>query len=322
MTASKLDQLRQMTTVVADTGDIEAVRRLKPVDCTTTPPLLLKAVEPPAYAHLVDEASGWGKKQGSGEKAVHAVCDRLAVSFGAELTKIVPGRVSTEVDADLSFDTKATIEKARAVIAAYKERGVEKDRILIKIASTWEGLQAAKVLQGEGIDCNLTLLFALPQAVAAAEADAFLISPFVGRILDWHVKAGGGPYTAETDPGVVSVKSIYAYYKAFGIKTVVMGASFRNTGEIEALAGCDRLTIGPGLLDELAAATGDLPRRLSPASSPQMEGGVSRKLGFDEKAFRFAMNEDAMATEKLAEGIRGFVKDLRGLRKLVAAKLG
>jgi len=322
MTASKLDQLRQMTTVVADTGDIEAVRRLKPVDCTTNPTLILKAVETPAYAHLVDEAIAWGKKQGRGEKAVHAVCDRLAVSFGAELTKIVPGRVSTEVDADLSFDTKATIEKARAVIAAYKERGVEKDRILIKIASTWEGLQAAKVLQGEGIDCNLTLLFALPQAVAAAEANAFLISPFVGRILDWHVKAGGGPYTAETDPGVVSVKSIYAYYKAFGIKTVVMGASFRNTGEIEALAGCDRLTIGPGLLDELAAATGDLPRRLSPAASPQMEGGVSRKLGFDEKAFRFAMNEDAMGTEKLAEGIRGFVKDLRGLRKLVAAKLG
>ncbi|KRE08935.1 transaldolase [Bosea sp. Root670] len=322
MTASKLDQLRQMTTVVADTGDIEAVRRLKPVDCTTNPTLILKAVETPAYAHLVDEAVGWGKKQGSGEKAVHAVCDRLAVSFGTELTKIVPGRVSTEVDADLSFDTKATIEKARAVIAAYKERGVEKDRILIKIASTWEGLQAAKVLQGEGIDCNLTLLFALPQAVAAAEANAFLISPFVGRILDWHVKAGGGPYTAETDPGVVSVKSIYAYYKAFGIKTVVMGASFRNTGEIEALAGCDRLTIGPGLLDELAAATGDLPRRLSPASSPQMEGGVAKKLGYDEKAFRFAMNEDAMGTEKLAEGIRGFVKDLRGLRKLVAAKLG
>ncbi len=322
MTASKLDQLRQMTTVVADTGDIEAVRRLKPVDCTTNPTLILKAVETPTYAHLVDEAIGWGKKQGGGDKAVHAVCDRLAVSFGTELSKIVPGRVSTEVDADLSFDTKASIEKARAIIAAYEERGVGRERILIKIASTWEGLQAAKALQGEGIDCNLTLLFAMPQAVAAAEAGAFLISPFVGRILDWHVKAGGGPYTAETDPGVVSVKSIYAYYKAFGIKTVVMGASFRNTGEIEALAGCDRLTIGPGLLDELAAATGELPRRLSPASSPQMEGGISRKLGFDEKSFRFAMNEDAMATEKLAEGIRGFVKDLRGLRKLVAAKLG
>ncbi|CAM5189279.1 Transaldolase OS=Bosea thiooxidans OX=53254 GN=tal PE=3 SV=1 [Bosea thiooxidans] len=240
------------------------------------------------------------------------------MSFGTELTKIVPGRVSTEVDADLSFDTQATIEKARAIIAAYKERGVAKDRILIKVASTWEGLQAAKVLQGEGIDCNLTLLFALPQAIAAADARAFLISPFVGRILDWHVKAGGGPYTAETDPGVVSVRTIYAYYKTYGIDTVVMGASFRNTGEIEALAGCDRLTIGPGLLDELAGATGELPRKLK----PEAPGKAPEKLVLDEKAFRFAMNEDAMATEKLAEGIRGFVKDLRSLRRLVAEKLG
>ncbi len=321
MTASKLDQLRQMTTVVADTGDIEAVRRLAPVDCTTNPTLILKAVETPAYADLVDEAILWGRKTGRGTDTVHAVCDRLAVTFGAELTKIVPGRVSTEVDADLSFDTKATIDKARALIAAYQERGIEKDRILVKIASTWEGIQAAKVLQAEGIDCNLTLLFSLPQAVACADAGAFLISPFVGRILDWHVKAGGGPYTAETDPGVVSVKSIYAYYKTFGIQTVVMGASFRNTGEIEALAGCDRLTIGPGLLDELAAATGDLQRKLSPASSPQADSELAKKIVLDEKAFRFALNEDAMATEKLAEGIRGFVKDLRSLRKLVAARL-
>ncbi len=228
--ASKLDQLREMTTVVADTGDIEAVRRLKPVDCTTNPTLIFKAVETPAYAHLVDEAIGWGRKQGGGEKAVQAVCDRLAVNFGAELAKIVPGRVSTEVDADLSFDGQATLDKARAIIAAYKDRGVERDRILVKIASTWEGLQAAKVLQAEGIDCNLTLLFSLAQAVAAADAKAFLISPFVGRILDWHVKAGTGPYTAETDPGVISVRSIYAYYKTYGIDTVVMGASFRNTG--------------------------------------------------------------------------------------------
>ncbi|WP_420101993.1 transaldolase [Bosea sp. (in: a-proteobacteria)] len=316
--ASKLDQLREMTTVVADTGDIEAVRRLKPVDCTTNPTLIFKAVETPAYAHLVDEAIEWGRKQGGGEKAVQAVCDRLAVSFGTELTKIVPGRVSTEVDADLSFDGEATIEKARGIIAAYQERGVERERILVKIASTWEGLQAAKVLQAEGIDCNLTLLFSLAQAVAAADAKAFLISPFVGRILDWHVKAGGGPYTAETDPGVVSVRSIYAYYKTYGIDTVVMGASFRNTGEIEALAGCDRLTIGPGLLDELAGATGDLPRKLKPDSP----GEAPARLDLDERAFRFAMNEDAMATEKLAEGIRGFVKDLRSLRKLVAAKLG
>ena len=323
MTASKLDQLREMTTVVADTGDLEALRRLKPVDCTTNPTLILKAVETPAYAHLVEEAVAWGKTAaaGTGEQAVHAVCDRLAVTFGAELAGIVPGRVSTEVDADLSFDSEATIAKARAIIAAYEERGIGRERILIKIASTWEGIQAAKRLQAEGIDCNLTLLFSLPQAVACADADAFLISPFVGRILDWHVKAGGGPYTAETDPGVVSVRSIYAYYKAFGIRTVVMGASFRNIGEIEALAGCDRLTIGPGLLDELAAATGDLPRKLSPAASPAASETWTSKLVLDEKAFRFAMNEDAMATEKLAEGIRGFVKDLRSLRKLVAAKL-
>ncbi|MFC5504292.1 MULTISPECIES: transaldolase [Hyphomicrobiales] len=317
MTASKLDQLRQMTTVVADTGDIEAVRRLKPVDCTTNPTLILKAVETPAYADLVEEAVTWGKKAGGGESTVHAVCDRLAVTFGAELTKIVPGRVSTEVDADLSFDTQATIDKARAIIAAYQERGIEKDRILIKIASTWEGIQSARVLQAEGIDCNLTLLFSLPQAVACADAKAFLISPFVGRILDWHVKAGGGPYTAETDPGVVSVRTIYDYYKAHGIETVVMGASFRNTGEIEALAGCDRLTIGPGLLDELAAAPGELPRKLSPDTPRE----APARLHLDEKAFRFALNEDAMATEKLAEGIRGFVKDLRALRKLVAARL-
>ncbi|WP_332688827.1 transaldolase [Bosea sp. (in: a-proteobacteria)] len=316
MTASKLEQLRAMTTVVADTGDIEAVRRLKPVDCTTNPTLILKAVETPAYAALVDEAIAWGRRQG-GAAAVNAVCDRLAVTFGTELTKIVPGRVSTEVDADLSFDTQATIEKARAIIAAYKERGVGRERILIKIASTWEGIQAARVLQAEGIDCNLTLLFSLPQAVACADAKAFLVSPFVGRILDWHVKAGGGPYTAETDPGVVSVRAIYSYYKAHGIDTVVMGASFRNTGEIEALAGCDRLTIGPGLLDELQAATGELPRKLSPEAA----GKAPERIVLDEKAFRFAMNEDAMATEKLAEGIRGFVKDLRGLRKLVAARL-
>ncbi|WP_332681832.1 transaldolase [Bosea sp. (in: a-proteobacteria)] len=316
MTASKLEQLRAMTTVVADTGDIEAVRRLKPVDCTTNPTLILKAAETPAYAPHVDEAIAWGRRQG-GAGAVNAVCDRLAVTFGTELAKIVPGRVSTEVDADLSFDTQASIEKARAIIAAYAERGVGRERILIKVASTWEGIQAARVLQGEGIDCNLTLLFSLPQAVACADAKAFLISPFVGRILDWHVKAGGGPYTPETDPGVVSVRNIYGYYKSHGIETVVMGASFRNTGEIEALAGCDRLTIGPGLLDELEAATGELPRQLSPDNP----GKAPERLVLDEKAFRFAMNEDAMGSEKLAEGIRGFVKDLRGLRKLVATRL-
>jgi transaldolase len=315
---SKLDQLRAMTVVVADTGDLEAVRRLKPQDCTTNPTLLLKAVETPAYSHLVEEALAWGRRQGgSREAAVAAVCDRLAVSFGTELAGIVPGRVSTEVDADLSFDTEATVAKARDIIAAYAERGVGRERILIKIASTWEGIRAAEVLQRDGIDCNLTLLFSLTQAAACADAGVFLISPFVGRILDWHVKAGGGPYTGETDPGVLSVRRIYAYYKAHGVKTVVMGASFRNVGEIEALAGCDRLTISPALLDELASAQGELPRKLSPERS----GDAPARLSLDEKSFRFALNEDAMATEKLAEGIRQFVKDLRSLRSLVARRL-
>ncbi len=315
---SKLDQLRAMTVVVADTGDIEAVRRLKPQDCTTNPTLLLKAAEMPAYAELVDEAIGWGQKLGgSHEAAVKATCDRLAVNFGATLAGIVPGRVSTEVDADLSFDTAATLDKARHYIKAYEERGIGREKILIKIASTWEGIQAAEVLQREGIDCNLTLLFALPQAVACADAGAFLISPFVGRILDWHVKAGEGPFDPETDPGVVSVRQIYAYYKRHEIATVVMGASFRNTGEIEALAGCDRLTIGPALLDQLAADEGDLPRRLDPAGID----GAPERLVLDEKAFRFAMNEDPMATEKLSEGIRQFVRDLRSLRTLVGKRL-
>ncbi|QIB33793.1 transaldolase [Ancylobacter pratisalsi] len=316
--SSKLDQLRAMTVVVSDTGDIETVRRLKPQDCTTNPTLLLKAAGMPAYAHLVDEAIDWGKRQGgSRESAVMATCDRLALNFGAELASIVPGRVSTEVDADLSFDTQATIAKAHAFIKAYEARGVGRERILIKIASTWEGLRAAEALQKEGIDCNLTLLFSIVQAVAAADAGAFLISPFVGRILDWHVKAGEGPFTAETDPGVVSVHQIYAYYKKYGIKTVVMGASFRNTGEIEALAGCDRLTIGPALLDELAADEGTLVRRLDPANVE----AAPAKLELDEKAFRFALNEDQMATEKLSDGIRLFVKDLRTLRGMVAKRL-
>lgn len=315
---SKLDQLRAMTVVVADTGDIDAVRRLKPQDCTTNPTLLLKAVESPASGRLVEEALAWGRRQGGAKDAVvAAICDRLAVGFGAELAGIVPGRVSTEVDADLSFDTQATVAKARAIVRAYEERGVERDRILIKIASTWEGIRAADILQREGVDCNLTLLFSLAQAAACADAGVFLISPFVGRILDWHVKAGGGPYTGETDPGVLSVRRIYAYYKAHGIGTVVMGASFRNAGEIEALAGCDRLTISPALLDELASAQGDLPRKLSPEAVAE----APARMHLDEKAFRFALNEDAMATEKLAEGIRQFVKDLRSLKSVVERRL-
>ena len=312
--ASKLEQLRGMTVVVADTGDIEAVRRLKPQDCTTNPTLLLRAVENPAYSYLVEEAVRWGRGNGGSADAVAtAVCDRLAVSFGSELAKIIPGRISTEVDADLSFDTRATIDKARAVIAAYEARGVSRDRILIKFASTFEGIRAAETLQRDRIDCNLTLLFSLIQAAACADAAVFLISPFVGRILDWHLKAGGGPYTAEIDPGVASVRNIYAYYKAHGIGTSVMGASFRNAGEVEALAGCDRLTIAPALLDVLAADHGQLPRKLDPTRT----GEAPARLILDERKFRFLLNQDAMATEKLAEGVRLFVKDLYALRALM-----
>lgn len=316
--ASKLDQLRGMTVVVADTGDIEAVRRLKPQDCTTNPSLLLKAAGNPAYAHLIDEAVAWGRKQGGDPEVVaKAVCDRLAIAFGTELAGIVPGRVSIEVDADLSFDTRATVDKARAIIAACDARGVGRDRILVKIASTFEGIRAAEGLQREGIDCNLTLLFSMAQAVACANAGVFLISPFVGRILDWHVKAGGGPYTPDTDPGVQSVRSIYAYYKTHGVRTLVMGASFRNVGEIEALAGCDRLTISPPLLEELEAAQGPLPRRLDPAHP----GEAPARMVLDEKTFRLRLNDDAMATEKLADGIRLFARDLYALRKQMRDKL-
>ena len=311
---NKLESLREMSVVVADTGDMGSIEAFKPTDSTTNPTLILKASQMDAYKEYVEEAITWGKKAGA---KPGAVTDRLAVNFGAALTKIVPGRVSTEVDADLSFDTQASIEKARNIIKLYEERGVGRDRILIKLASTWEGIQAAAVLQREGIDCNLTLLFSLAQAVACADAKAFLVSPFVGRILDWHSKAGGGPYTSETDPGVVSVRQIYAYYKTYGISTVVMGASFRNIGEIEALAGCDRLTISPQLLGELAKAEGALTRKLDPKSP----GAPPEPLKLDEKAFRWALNEDQMATEKLSDGIRQFAKDLSALRKTVTERL-
>ncbi len=313
---SKLEQLKSMTTIVADTGDMESIRAFQPTDCTTNPTLILKAAQMDAYAHLVDEAINWGRKGG---KVAGQVTDRLAVNFGAELSKIVPGRVSTEVDADLSFDTQAMIDKARELITDYRARGVGRERILIKLATTWEGVQAARVLQGEGIDCNMTLLFSLTQAQACAEAGAFLISPFVGRILDWYAKATGETYTAETDPGVLSVRAIYNYYKAHDIGTVVMGASFRNTGEIEALAGCDRLTIAPALLQQLSEADEYLPRMLL---MPVRNIDVPKRLNPDEKTFRFLLNEDAMATEKLAEGIRLFTKDLRSLRDMVEKKLG
>ena len=312
--ASKLEQLKAMTTIVADTGDMESIRAFQPTDCTTNPTLILKAAQMPAYAHLVDEAIAWGARSG---RKTGEVTDRLAVSFGTELSKIVPGRVSTEVDADLSFDVEAMVAKARSLIADYAARGVGKERILIKLASTWEGIRACEILQRDGIDCNMTLLFSLTQAAACADAGAFLISPFVGRILDWHVKATGQTFTAETDPGVLSVRNIYAYYKAHGVKTVVMGASFRNIGEIEALAGCDRLTISPQLLEELRKSEGPMPRKLDPAAVKN----APARMKLDEKNFRFQFNEDAMATEKLSEGIRLFAKDLRALRELVETRL-
>lgn len=316
--ASKLEQLRAMTAVVADTGDLAAVRRLQPQDCTTNPTLLLKAAQSPEGAETIQRALDWAERQGgSREGRVAAVADRVAVAVGAELAGIVPGRVSTEVDADLSFDTARTVETARRIIRDYEALKVGRERILIKIAATWEGIRAVEILQREGIDCNVTLVFSAVQAMACAEAGAFLISPFVGRILDWHVKAGGGPYEPDTDPGVCSVRAIYGAFKAKGVQTVVMGASFRNVGEVEALAGCDRLTISPALLDELAGDEGTLPRRLSSATP----GAHPVWRSFDEAAFRFELNEDAMATEKLAEGIRLFVRDLRALRSLVAERI-
>lgn len=312
---SKLDQLKTMTVVVADTGDMEAIRAFAPVDATTNPTLILKAAQLEAYAPLVSEAIAWGRSR---NRLTSEIADRLTINFGEELTKIVPGRVSTEVDADLSFDVAGTLAKARQIIEEYEKRGVDRGQILIKIAATWEGIRAAEILQGEGIDCNMTLIFSLAQAAACADAGAYLISPFVGRILDWHVKAAGKTFTTETDPGVLSVKQIYAYYKANGINTVVMGASFRNLGEIEALAGCDRLTISPQLLDELAKDFGVLERQLDPFTAAK---NAAAKMSLDEKTFRFMLNEDAMATEKLAEGIRSFASDLRALREVVSQRL-
>lgn len=313
--ASALDNLRDMTVVVADTGDLDAIRKLKPVDCTTNPSLILKALQSPAYADLVEREIEAGKAAG---RSPLEIADALTVGVGAELSTLVPGRVSTEVDANLSFDVDAAAAKARALIAAYEARGVGRDRILIKLASTWEGIRAAEILQGEGIDCNLTLLFSLAQAVACADAGVFLISPFVGRITDWYKNAEGvDSYAPDDDPGVKSVRSIYDYYKSNGIDTVVMGASFRNTDQIKALAGCDRLTISPALLEELAADETDLPRQLSADSAT----GVA-PIEMDENSFRWRMNEDAMATEKLAEGIRNFDADHRKLLAMIAERIG
>jgi len=315
---SKLDQLQTMSVIVADTGDIEAIRRFRPTDCTTNPSLILSAARMPAYAHFVDEAIRWGAARGgSADAIVQAVTQRIAVNFGAALCDIVPGRVSTEVDADRSFDAAASIEQAKALVADYDSRGVDRSRLLIKLAATWEGIKAAETLEREGVNCNLTLLFSFAQAKACAEAGVHLISPFVGRILDWHVKATGKTYGAGDDPGVASVRRIFDHYKSRGYPTVVMAASFRNLGEIEALAGVDRLTIAPKLLQELAEAEGPLARALDSSSAAPAD----REPPLTEAAFRLEHNADAMATEKLAEGIRGFIADLGHLRTLVAARL-
>ena len=311
---SVLDQLREMTVVVADTGAVEAVKKYQPVDCTTNPSLVLAAISDPASEELIANEIAAGKAAG---KTAEQVVDTLTVAVGAELTKIVPGRVSTEVDACLSFDTEASVARAREIVADYAARGVSKDRILIKLASTWEGIRAAEILQAEGVDCNLTLLFSMAQAIACADAKAFLISPFVGRITDWYKKAEGvDSYAPDQDPGVKSVRGIYDYYKSNGIETVVMGASFRNVDQIKALAGCDNLTISPKLLDELGAEEADLPRVLS---ADKASGVAARAM--DEKTFRWEMNADAMATEKLAEGIRNFDVDHKKLIKLIADRM-
>ncbi len=311
-----LEQLKSMTAIVADTGDIEAIRRHCPEDATTNPSLLLKAVALPEYVPLIDDSVKWaGKQSKDRQQQVHDACDKLAVDVGLEVLKIVPGRISTEVDARLSFDTQATLAKARKLMGLYNEAGIGNERVLIKIASTWEGIRAAEILEHEGIHCNLTLMFGFAQARAAAEAGVTLVSPFVGRIMDWH-RARGEVFAPEEDPGVLSVRKIYHHYKMHGYPTTVMGASFRNSGEIIALAGCDRLTIGPDFLEELQNTRGVLERSLHYANETK-----PRPASMTEAEFRWEMNEDAMATEKLAEGIRGFTVDQVKLEKLFADRL-
>ena len=313
-----LSALRAVTTVVADTGDVDAIKKYAPVDATTNPSLLLKAADIPQYAALLDDAIVWAKSESADTaQQVADASDKLAVLIGKEIVGVIPGRISTEVDARLSFDTEATVAKAQKLIAMYADEGISKDRILIKIASTWEGIKAAEQLEQQGIQCNLTLLFSFAQARACAEAGVFLISPFVGRILDWYKNATGkDSFPGAEDPGVQSVSKIYEYYKANGYKTVVMGASFRNTDEIIELAGCDRLTIAPALLEELANTTGELTVKLTDNGATQ-----TPPAALTESEYRWDMNEDAMATEKLAEGIRNFTKDQIKLEALLEAKL-
>ena len=316
---NQLDQLKQFTTVVADTGDFESIRQFSPQDATTNPSLIFKAVSQPEYTPLLDQAVA--EREGANlprAELIRAIIDDLLTIFGEKILQIVPGRVSTEVDARLSFDTPATIEKARKLIGLYEKRGVSKERVLIKIASTWEGIRAAEELHKDGINCNLTLLFSLPQAIACAEAKVRLISPFVGRIYDWYKAKTGQEYTGADDPGVQSVRVIYNYFKKFGYETQVMGASFRNTSQILELAGCDLLTISPDLLAELQGSEASVTRQLSVE-----EAKVSdlSKLAMDEKTFRWMLNEDAMGTEKLAEGIRKFTEDIIKLEALIAKRL-
>ncbi|MDR3705923.1 MAG: transaldolase [Paludibacteraceae bacterium] len=315
-----LEQLKQHTKVVADTGDFESIINYKPIDSTTNPSLIYAASQLPQYQKLVDEAIAFARQKSTDKSVQLSVAlDKLAVNFGLEILKLVPGRVSTEVDARLSFDTERTIAKAKEIIALYAEAGINKERILIKIASTWEGIKAAEVLEKEGIHCNLTLLFSIAQAIACAEAKATLISPFVGRILDWYKKNNGvDGFAPQEDPGVISVTNIYNYYKKFDYKTVVMGASFRNMDEIIELAGCDLLTISPALLHELGTKEGVLVEKLNSQTAKQSD---IQKISMGENKFRWMMNEDAMATEKLAEGIRNFTKDLLKLEQSIVAKL-
>ena len=314
----KLSSLRKLTTVVADTGDIEAMKLYQPQDATTNPSLILNAAQIPEYRKLIDEAIEWARKQSNDkQQQIAFASDKLAVNIGLEILKLVPGRISTEVDARLSYDTEASIAKAHSLIKLYNDAGISNDRILIKLASTWQGIRAAERLEKEGINCNLTLLFSFAQARACAEAGVYLISPFVGRILDWYkANTDKKEYAPHEDPGVVSVAEIYNYYKQHGYETVVMGASFRNTGEILELAGCDRLTLSPNLLQELEASDAPLERKLTPSTAV-----LNPPSPLTEAAFRWEHNQDAMAVEKLAEGIRQFAVDQQKLEDLLAAKL-
>ena len=316
---NQLDQLKQFTVVVADTGDFATLKQYAPRDATTNPSLILKAVEKPEYKYVVDKVIADGKKiSARGEAKIHQIMDELLVAFGLEILKIVPKRVSTETDANLSFDTEALVAKGRRFIELYEKNGIDRERVLIKVASTWEGIKAAEILERDGIHCNLTLLFSMAQAIACAEAKVQLISPFVGRIMDWYKAKEKREFAAAEDPGVLSVKEIYAYYKKFGYQTEVMGASFRNAGEILELAGCDLLTISPNLLGELQKNSAPVERKLSPE---KFHDDKTEKISLDEKKFRWLLNENAMATEKTAEGIRLFNADAIKLEKLIATKL-